>query len=57
MMRQAIVSFQQLGIIRFDISPRQFIDGKLGDFSVAVITPHIMTNPEQIELEQPPTRN
>ncbi|MBE3049797.1 hypothetical protein IMZ48_46330 [Candidatus Bathyarchaeota archaeon] len=40
LMRRAIVSFQQLGIIWFNISPQQFIDGKLANFSVAVTTLH-----------------
>lgn len=45
-MRGTIVSMQQLGIIGLDIDVRQFINGKLADFSQAITTPHFRTNPK-----------
>lgn len=45
-MHQSIVSLQQLGIVRLDIDPERFIDGKLADFSMAYTTPHFALNPE-----------
>ncbi|TWU71825.1 hypothetical protein ED733_001846 [Metarhizium rileyi] len=41
-----IKRFQQLGIIQLDVAERQFIGGKICDFSTAVTLPHIMTNSE-----------
>lgn len=45
-MRQAVVSLQQLGIVRLDVSERQFINGRITDFSLAITTPHYLLNPE-----------
>ncbi|KAI0537733.1 kinetochore Sim4 complex subunit FTA2-domain-containing protein [Xylaria digitata] len=36
----------QLGIIDLDVAHRQLINGKLGDFSTAITTPHVITTPE-----------
>ncbi|EOO00802.1 hypothetical protein UCRPA7_3792 [Phaeoacremonium minimum UCRPA7] len=41
-----IPKLQKLGIFSLDLKSDQFIDGKLGDFSVAVTVPHCLTNPE-----------
>lgn len=41
-----IKKLQQLGIMRVDIATRQVMDGKIIDFSMAVTTPHFLTNPE-----------
>lgn len=45
-MLRLTVSLHQLGIVRLDMDPKQFINGKLADFSIAVTTPHFMLNPE-----------
>jgi hypothetical protein len=43
---QDIIRIQQLGIIHLDVADRQIFGGKLCDFSVAITTPHPITNPE-----------
>lgn len=41
-----IVKLQKLGIMQMDIGIRQFVDGKIGDFSTAITMPHFITSPE-----------
>ncbi|KAI1453749.1 kinetochore Sim4 complex subunit FTA2-domain-containing protein [Annulohypoxylon moriforme] len=43
---QDVIKFQQLGIFQLDVAERQIINGKLSDFSIAITTPHFITNPE-----------
>ena len=45
-MRRIVMALHQLGIMRLDVAARQFIDGKMADFSIAVTTPHYLTSPE-----------
>jgi hypothetical protein len=44
--RRDLILLQQLGIFSIDIAHRQLIDWKIVDFSLAVTTPHFLTNPE-----------
>ncbi|UPL04346.1 hypothetical protein LCI18_015280 [Fusarium solani-melongenae] len=41
-----MVQMQQLGIIRLDVADRQFINGKMADFSTAITSPHFITSLE-----------
>ncbi|KAM6525385.1 hypothetical protein FALCPG4_010934 [Fusarium falciforme] len=41
-----VIQMQQLGIIRLDVADRQFINGKMADFSTAITFPHFITSPE-----------
>lgn len=41
-----IRQLQQLGILRIDVATRQWVGGKLCDFSLAITVPHFVTTPE-----------
>ena len=41
-----VIKLPKLGIIRLDVATRQFFDGKSGDFSTALTTPHFLMTPE-----------
>lgn len=48
-----ITRLQQLGMIDIDVAHRQFINGKISDFSTAITIPHFLTNPELNPLLTP----
>lgn len=48
-----MIQLHQLGIIGIDVAKRQFINGKLCDFSTAMTTPHFAMNPELNPLLTP----
>ncbi|KAM0418568.1 hypothetical protein ACHAPT_012467 [Fusarium lateritium] len=45
-MLKDMTQLQQLGIIGLDAAKRQFVSGKLSDFSLAITFPHPLTSPE-----------
>jgi hypothetical protein len=42
---QDVIKLQQLGILSLDLEARQFINGRVADFSTAVTTPHYLVTP------------
>lgn len=41
-----IVELQQLGVCDMDVALRQYVNGKIADFSIAMTVPHFAMNPE-----------